>query len=341
MLVAVKAMSTSGIGSYKLWNGDVGDTADQRAKYTLINLAAFLAQSMKETIMYDACDENNWSNAATPTRPGGPSYALDAACGQLGQVYSNYTCSGEDAGAECPQLPNAKITAVTHAKWYGAPGPLFCAPDSALAAAGKFVNGGTGYWNYGADAWPYPATQPNFVLRSDLQAWERPDNEVYVGQKAGKFVFDGSGRSVQGCAWWGRGVIQTTGRCNFGLLNKYVGAGNSNNLYPNNNFCQDPESVCSDTAHPELKWIAGFFYWMKSVQDFTDSANGNWNYKASLKAFVNGGFTSRDFIDRVSGVVNRGCASATSCPSGAVDGLAERYNNFKIVLKAMNLPTGF
>ena len=28
--------------------------------YGLVNVAAFLAQSMKETIQYDACDENSW-----------------------------------------------------------------------------------------------------------------------------------------------------------------------------------------------------------------------------------------------------------------------------------------
>ena len=33
-----------------------------RTRYALVNLAAFLAQSMKETIRYDACDENNWDS---------------------------------------------------------------------------------------------------------------------------------------------------------------------------------------------------------------------------------------------------------------------------------------
>ena len=34
-------------------------------KIGLVNLASFLAQCMKETIQYDACDENNWSSDAT------------------------------------------------------------------------------------------------------------------------------------------------------------------------------------------------------------------------------------------------------------------------------------
>ena len=37
-------------------------------------------------------------------------------------------------------------------------------------------------------------------------------------------VFNRTGRTdVEGCCWWGRGVIQTTGTCNFGKLNYYMG----------------------------------------------------------------------------------------------------------------------
>lgn len=30
-------------------------------------------------------------------------------------------------------------------------------------------------------------------------------------------------RSIDRCCWWGRGVIQTTGVCNYGKLNYYLG----------------------------------------------------------------------------------------------------------------------
>ena len=36
-------------------------------------------------------------------------------------------------------------------------------------------------------------------------------------------VFKKTGRTEEGWSWWGRGVIQTTGVCNFGRLN-YLGA---------------------------------------------------------------------------------------------------------------------
>lgn len=57
-------------------------------------------------------------------------YPLSNACGQLGQKYQEYHCSEEEKHMECPVDPNMSIKAVTHAKWYGAPGPLFCGPKS-------------------------------------------------------------------------------------------------------------------------------------------------------------------------------------------------------------------
>ena len=39
---------------------------------------------------------------------------------------------------ECPVDPEMTITAVTHAKWWGAPGPLMCGPKSSIPQ--------TGYW---------------------------------------------------------------------------------------------------------------------------------------------------------------------------------------------------
>jgi len=36
------------------------DEGERGYQYGLTNVAAFLAQSMKETIMYNACSENNW-----------------------------------------------------------------------------------------------------------------------------------------------------------------------------------------------------------------------------------------------------------------------------------------
>ena len=326
---AVASMHAPGVGDMRLWLGDEGAEDEVRAQYALVNLAAFLAQSMKETIKYDACDENNWDNSNN--------YQISNACGQLGQNYANYDCD-----MACPQNPAMTQYASTNATWYGAPGPFFCAPDDTLRDLGLLTaDGRTGYWNYNHDCWPYPATEANFTP-ADEPAYSRAECEVYEGQRGGRWEWDGSGGSVEGCCWWGRGVIQTTGRCNFGILNHYLGSGHLNAadhprpaqvLYPELDFCADPDLICREGAYPELKWIAGLFYWMSSVQSYDEAG---WSYLQELRAFVDGGMNGYAFIDAVSGIVNRGCHNPP-CSTGAVDGVADRRANFDAVLSAMGL----
>ena len=66
MTDAVQVMATDGIGDAKLWIGE-GDNH----VYGLVNIAAFLGQCMQETIRYNACDENNWSDPKTASTYGG------------------------------------------------------------------------------------------------------------------------------------------------------------------------------------------------------------------------------------------------------------------------------
>lgn len=95
------------------------------------------------------------------------------------------------------------------------------------------------------------------------------------------------------------------------------------------------QAICNSSEHPELKWVAGLYYFMSEVQPWND---GGWNYFARLRAFVDAGMPASDtaFIDGVSGIVNRGCA-ALSCAAGAVDGVDDRRANFRKVLTAMRL----
>lgn len=72
---------------------------------------------------------------------------------------------------------------------------------------------------------------------------------------------------------------------------------------------QNPEVICSSPKYAELKWIAGLFYWMESVQSY--NVRG-WNYLKRLHAFVDGGYSDPSFIDSVSGIVNRGCHDPVS-----------------------------
>lgn len=108
-------------------------------------------------------------------------------------------------------------------------------------------------------------------------------------------------------------MIQTTGVCNFGKLNYYLGKRAADEgrqtRYGEIDFCRDPEAICSSTKFTELRWIAGMFYWMESVEKYDV---GGWNYLDRLHKFVDGGRVDRSFIDAVSGIVNRGCHNPVS-----------------------------
>ena len=130
--------------------------------------------------------------------------------------------------------------------------------------------------------------------------------------------------STKGCGWWGRGVIQTTGPCNFGTLQAALMQDDENgnpSKYKNKfNLCKTPELICNTTKYKELKWLAGFFYWINDVEN-----SKQWNFQENL----NGDFIA--FVDKTSGLVNRGCPSATACVAGAVDGAVERRKYAKNV----------
>ena len=309
LIAAVKIMASVGAGGFHL---DVGTAADRvsASLYGLANIAAFLAQALQESIKYNACDENSWDLVEGV-------YPLSNACGQLGQSYQDYV---DDPVTDCPLDPKMEITATTNAKWYGAPPPLKCGP--------RAKTGPTVGWSYSASCGPWgPPTPPC---------------DVYPGQKGGAFTTStaasAAGRTdTENCCWWGRGVIQSTGRGNYGKLNHYLGAKAAKRgaaaPYGDVDFCRTPDAVCASTKHPELKWVAGFFYWMNAVQSF---ATSEFNYEQRLRAFVDGGYKDSSFVDAVSGIVNRGCPHAT-CPKGPVDGLENRRANFALALKTLGL----
>eukprot|EP00854_Cymbomonas_tetramitiformis_P003643 gene3643-4578_t len=340
LLKAVDSTFLTGIGDMKLY---MGDESSNGYKYGLTNIAAFLAQSMKESIKYDACDENNWDNT--------DGYAASNACGQLGQSYQDYNCQADEEHMQCDVDPNMEIRAETHAVWYGAPPAMFCAPKSKLPASPRWDHGG----------WCNPADNPDVDKSFDeyiAYVASGGSCEDYLGQKAGSWTFCPNGgcpnyeaplfgqearTDVEGCCWWGRGVIQTTGVCNFGKLNYYLGARAANegrpSLFPDVNFCQDPEQICTTTKYPELKWIAGFFYWLESVQTYEQDG---WNYLAELRRFVDDGFpnpgSDGGFIHGASGIVNRGCHNPPACGTGTLDGGSDRAQNFQTILTVSPIP---
>ncbi|MGF1723091.1 Ig-like domain-containing protein [Photobacterium nomapromontoriensis] len=353
-LDGLNAMHNIGVAGNKFWLMNEGVDDETNIKYAKVAIAAFLAQSMQETIRYNACDENNWSEV----KYGAPAdYPMTASCGQLGQKYADYgvnPVSGLDYAYSCPRDNKMEVSALTHAKWYGAPAPVFAAPNAVLEERGLLVNGAVGRWTNNGHC----NGGPNETVDSSKQVWEREDCKVYEGQKAGSFIWDGSSQeSVEGCGWWGRGVIQTTGRQNFGTLNHYLGRSHvdpetigktidgvtveappANPLYAELDFCSNPGLICSSEENKEIKWIAGLFYWVTSVQAYNDEGGqyADWNYYNEIKKYVDSGLKGSQFIDDVSGIVNRGCPDLT-CSTGDVHNVKERRENFKLVLQKLGL----
>jgi len=360
MIEGVKIMATTGIGAQKLYIGEGANF-----NYGLVNLAAFLGQCMKETIMYNACDENNWSDPKYVQQVGGEPYPAAAACGQGKQSYQDYKCSAADdqiAGGKmaCDVDNSMEFRAHTQAEWYGAPPKLFCAPKSKVPKAPK--------WNYGAPWCPqrggYDYKEPfpeNVSLDTYFDyvnggggcrdydpikagGWEFCGGKGCPGTPQPLFGHDAGRTDVEGCCWWGRGVIQTTGVCNFGKLNYYMGKrGHSEGrevLYPDIDFCRNPGSICEEDAPPALKWIAGFFYWLNDVQSYVD-ADG-WVYMEKLRNWTDAGMNTADksYIDACSGIVNRGCYNPP-CGGNPMDGGEQRAANFAKVLKAMKISALF
>ncbi|GHA45026.1 Ig-like domain-containing protein [Photobacterium aphoticum] len=352
-LDGLNAMHNIGVAGNKFWLMNEGVDDETNIKYAKVAIAAFLAQSMQETIRYNACDENNWSEV----KYGAPAdYPMTASCGQLGQKYADYgvnPVSGLDHAYSCPRDNKMEVSALTHAKWYGAPAPVFAAPDAVLEERGLLVNGAVGRWTNNGHCNDVPEK-----VDTSKQVWERDTCKTYVGQKAGSFIWDGSSQeSVEGCGWWGRGVIQTTGRQNFGTLNHYLGRSHvdpetigktidgvtveappANPLYAELDFCSNPGLICSSEENKEIKWIAGLFYWVTSVQAYNDEGGqyADWNYYNEIKKYVDSGLKGSQFIDDVSGIVNRGCPDLT-CSTGDVHNVKERRENFKLVLQKLGL----
>merc|ERR1712096_363542 len=79
-------------------------------------------------------------------------------------------------------------------------------------------------------------------------------------------------------------------------------------LFPDIDFCKRPDRICNSTEHPDLKWVAGFFFFVKEIQMYPADDKYHFDYTAELKAFTDkGNIDDVAFINKVSGIVNRGC----------------------------------
>lgn len=321
LLKALGVMTLHNVRSGNFYLGE--GMGDVEARYGLVNTAAFLAHSMAQSIKHDICDEPNWEQV-------NGKYPLSNACGQGGKSYQDMTCPVDEKHMECPVKTTMATRAVTHSNWGtfpGAPTHLFCQPKS---TDGSHF---TGFWDhkYKCDR-PY-GEPPEFCDVYEGQTAGRIDNSVPAANMAARI-------DVEGCCWWGRGVIQTKGVCSIGRLNYFLGKGAADagrpSPYPKIDFCEDPEVICGSAQYAELKWVAGMTEWVDQVQAYDKD---DYSYLDELKRFVNGGMTDDAFIMNISKILQHGChGDDTRCH--AADGAWERMDNFKRVLKLFRLEVG-
>ena len=98
--------------------------------YGLINVAAFLANAMTESIQYDTCDELNNQQVAGR-------YAIANSCGQNDRSYQDEECGEEYS---CFVDTEMEITAIDSGKAARSPPPFTCEPGS-----GEGYH--SGYWD--------------------------------------------------------------------------------------------------------------------------------------------------------------------------------------------------
>jgi len=256
---------------------------------------------------------------------------------------------------ECDVDPEMTIRAVTQAYWGGAPARVFCAPRSKVPKTPRWDNAVPASCDNSVDV-PFP-DDVNLT-----EYFEYVNNagtcRDYAGQRSGGWTFDGcnetgcqgaaaplygypEGRTdVEGCCWWGRGVLQTSGVCNYGKLNFYMGKRAADegraSIYPTIDFCKRPDLICDPNGPQDIRWSVGFFYWLYQVQTYEQRG---WNYIAKLKEWVDAGMDTTDmsFLDGASGIVNRGCHDPPCEGSGEMHGKEFRRTSFVRVLEAMNL----
>jgi hypothetical protein len=192
----------------------------------------------------------------------------------------------EDIGLECVVDQEMEIHGVTHARWVGAPPPMYCG------------NRPVGYWDH----------------TTGLEV-----NEPPFKNKAGR-------SDTIGCCWWGRGVLQVRGICSYGKLNHWIGAKATaekrKNLYPDIDFCKNPGAICTDKRSPELQWITGVFHWVQTVQ----RSRGDIQYFQTLKAFVDrGDYADKTFINMVNTLLG-GTAEDSSKRSDTFFNILRAFN---------------
>jgi len=265
------------------------DSDPSKFRIGLVNLAAFLANAMTEAIRDDTCDELNWQQVAGR-------HSISNSCGQEGRSYQDESCGNPKKS--CQVDTSMEIYAVDAGTGARSPPPLECRPKTDEYPF-------SGYWDSNTGKEVTNSPYANSVGRID----------------------------IEGCCYWGRGVLLTRGTCNIGKLNYYLGAAAARegrqSLYPNIDFCRDPEATCSSDKGEEVKWTTAMFEWSDRIQRY--NKNG-WNYETELYKFFDGGMQDDRFIESTNRILARGCHEYGCSEFGEPRFADERKANFYMII---------
>jgi hypothetical protein len=263
------------------------DSSTVNRKRGLVNVAAFLAHVKTIAIYNSMCDERNIDGIDDK-------YPISNSCGQFGQLYQNLRCPSGEVFMECPPDPGLQMTAIA---------PLQ-SEDNQDSDENNFPEFFCGPRRY------FPFTG-HFERKSNTV-----NNEQAFTSRAGR-------SDVEGCCWWGRGAGQVKGVCMYGKLNYYIGARakeeGRRSLFPNVDFCKNPQEICSGLYSYSLMWVTGMFAWVDLVQPHSDY---------HLDKVVDGDMRGEMFVDLVSDILGHNDRDRISMRA-----------NFKLALQALGITT--
>ena len=288
--------------------------------YGLVNIAAFLAQAMTDSIIHDTCDELNIDHLDDDdTDRNGLDdgndkfrFPISNACGQFGRNYETESCDSIDIKFDCKsqmnveELANMESRGISRGHWGGAPGSFYCGP--------KEIYEETGFW----DATTGREVQSLTTLN------------------------DNGKTDVQGCCWWGRGstIMGTKGTCLYGKLNYHLGKarasrdGEDSAMFPLVDFCNDPGQICTGSDSIPLRWISGMYHWMENVQKYDKDG---YNYMDELIMYVNGDLKNTHFFQGAANIHVMGCHTDGCSSSVSITDMDARLRAFEKLMALFGL----
>ena len=150
---------------------------------------------------------------------------------------------------------------------------------------------------------------------------------TYVASYADGPLTCAPGTVTEGCCWWGRGAIQTTGPNNYGKLQQDVVSQVPS--LSSIDLCTNPEAMCENA---QLKWLGALFFWANDVQGAAWPAQKT-RFENALKLYVDNNFDraasaydGADFATGCGNIVNNGAWTSTA------HGIAGRVGYFDTII---------